>query len=269
MNYGKLSEKYKIDAEVMSITSAAGATSQQYDMQKYAQAAFIVAAEGDLTGGVTIDLMESSAATAGGSSAAGSKTGIVIGGTAATNISTASGVRDITLTMGTASTTGAYFTLAAGTVTKKFTYTTSTAAFTSGSTLQSATNLYFGSTVGSTVDTGLQLSLDSLKTQIESTLGFSGALVCSTPTTVTMRIKCGDAAAGDISLTATAVMSAAVNNAVGVFDLRADQMTSTLSKRYLSVKVSTAATSCRAAVTVIRGGGRYMPATDNKYKLSS
>ncbi len=265
----KITDKLKIDAEIISITSAAGATSLQYDMQMYGQAAFVVSAFGDLTGGITVDLMESSVATAGGSSAAGSKAGIVIGGTAATNISTASGVRDITLTMGTASTTGAYFTLGAGTVTKKFTYTTSTAAWASGSTLQTATNLYFGSTVGSTVDTGLQLSLDSLKTQIESTLGFGGTLTCSSGSTVTMQIKCADAAVGDISLSASAVMSAAVNQAAAVFNLRADQMTSTANKRYLSVKVSTASTTCRIAVNVLRDGGRYIPEADKKYKLSS
>ena len=265
----KITDRLKIDAEIISITSAAGATSQNYDMQKYGQAAFVVSVYGDLTGGITLDLMESSAATAAGSSAAGGKAGIVIGGTAATNIASGSGVREITLTMGTASTTGQYFTLSAGTVTKKFTYTTSTAAWASGSTLQSATNLYFGSTVGSTVDTGLQLSLDSLKTQIESTLGFSGSLICSTLSTVTLQVRCADSAAGSIGLSASAVMTAAVNQAAGVFNLQADQMTSTASKRYLSVKVSTASTTCRVAVDVIRDGGRYMPADDYKYKLSS
>jgi hypothetical protein len=77
-----------------------------------------------------------------------------------------------------------------------------------------------------------------------------------------------DDAVGDIGLNASAVMSAVVNNAVGAFDIKADQLTSTASKRYLGVKVSTAATSCRAAITVIRTGGRYMPPAF-KGKLSS
>jgi len=264
---GKIVEYNKIDLEVLGISSAAGATSQAYDMREYPQAAVIVNVEGSYAPGVTIDLMESSAATAVGSSAAASKAGIVIGGTAATNIAAGSGVRKMTLTMGTASTADEYFTLAAGTVTKKFTYTTSTAAWASGSTLQTATNLYFGTTVGSTVNAGIQGSLDSLKTAIESTLGFAGALVCSTPTTGTLTVEVADSAAGALGLTATAVMTALVNQAVGAFDIKADALTT--GKRYIAAKVSTASSACRAAVTVIRSAGRYLPASNVKYKLSS
>jgi len=262
----KITDRLKIDAEIISITSAAGATSQNYDMQKYGQAAFVVSAYGDLTGGITLDLMESSAATAAGSSAAGGKAGIVIGGTAATNIASGSGVREITLTMGTASTTGQYFTLSAGTVSRKFTYTTSTALH--NSSAWSATGgLYFGSTVGSTVNTGIALSLDLLKAGIESTIGFGGAIICSTPATDAIKLEVADSAAGALGLTATAVMSAVVNQACGAFDINADALSA--GKRYLSVKVSTASTTCRVAVDVIRDGGRYMPADDYKYKLSS
>jgi len=264
---GKIVEYNKIDLEVLGISSAAGATSQAYDMREYPQAAVIVNVEGSYAPGVTIDLMESSAATAVGSSAAASKAGIVIGGTAATNIAAGSGVRKMTLTMGTASTADEYFTLAAGTVTKKFTYTTSTAAWATGSTLQTATNLYFGTTVGSTVNAGIQGSLDSLKTAIESTLGFGGAVICSTPTTDAIGLEVADSAAGALGLTATAVMSALVNQAVGAFDIKADALTT--GKRYIAAKVSTASSACRAAVTVIRGGGRYLPASNVKYKLSS
>jgi len=263
---GKIVEYNKIDCEVLGISSAAGATSQAYDLREYPQAAVIVNVEGSYAPGVTIDLMESSAATAAGSSAAASKAGIVIGGTAATYI-TGGGVRKMTLTMGTASTADEYFTLTAGTVTKKFTYTTSTAAWAAGSTLQTATNQYFGSTVGSTVNAGIQGSLDSLKTAIESTLGFAGTLLCSTPTTGTLTVEVADSAAGALGLTATAVMTALVNQAVGCFDLKADALST--GKRYIAAKVSTASTACRAAVTLIRGGGRYMPAANVKYKLSS
>ncbi len=269
MNYGKLSEKLKIDSEVLSLTSAAAAVSQNYDMSKYTDAYIVVNVEGNAAGGVTIDLTESSNATAAGTTAAGSKTGIVVGGTAATNIAAGSGVRDLTLTFSSASTDGNFFTLSVGTVSKKFTYTTSTAAWASGSTLQYATNINFGTTVGSTVNTGIAGSIDSLKTGLQSTLGFgTGVLTLTTPTTDSIRIQLMDDAVGDIGLNASAVMSAVVNNAVGAFDIKADQLTSTASKRYLGVKVSTAATSCRAAITVIRTGGRYMPPAF-KGKLSS
>lgn len=266
----KLSETLKLDAEVLAITSAAGSTSRNYDMQGFDKALVAVAVEGSYIGGVTIDLMESSAATVAGTSACGSKAGIVVGGTAATNIAAGSGVRDLTLTFSSASTDTNFFTLSVGTVTKKFTYTTSTAAWATGSTLQYATNINFGSTVGSTVNTGIALSIDSLKTGLESTLGFStGVLSLSTPTTDSIRIALADAAVGDIGLSASAVMTALVNQAVGCFDIRADQLTSTANKRFISAKVSTASTACRAAVTVIRGGGRYLPASGAKYKLSS
>ena len=263
---GKIVEYNKIDCEVLGISSAAGATSQAYDLREYPQAAVIVNVEGSYAPGVTIDLMESSAATAAGSSAAASKAGIIIGGTAATYI-TDGGVRKMTLTMGTASTADEFFTLAAGTVTKKFTYTTSTAAWAAGSTLQTATNLYFGSTVGSTVNAGIQGSIDSLKAAIESTLGFAGALVCSTPTTGTLTVEVADSAAGALGLTATAVMTALVNQACGAFDIKADALST--GKRFIAAKVSTASSACRAAVCVIREGGRYLPPANVKYKLSS
>lgn len=261
---GQITEKFKIDAEILSITSAAGATSQQYDLKNWDQALVAVLVEGSYVGGVTIDLMESSAATAAGSSAAGSKAGIVIGGTAATNIA-AGGVRKMTLTCSSA-TANEYFTLSAGTVSRKFTYTTSTALH--NSSAWSATGgLYFGSTVGSTVNTGIALSLDLLKAGIESTIGFGGAIICSTPATDAIRLEIADSAAGALGLTATAVMSAVVNQACGVFDINADALSA--GKRYIAAKVSTVSTACRAAVTVIRGGGRYLPASGAKYKLSS
>lgn len=268
----KISELYKIDSEVLSITSAAGATSQQYDMQSFDKALIAVAVEGSYIGGVTVDLMESSAATAGGSSAAGSKAGIVIGATENTAVSASNGVRAMTLTYGTASTgaTGDSITLSLGTDTKTFYFSTSTANH--NSTAWTTSVFYFGSTVGSTVNTGAQLSIDVLKAAINSTKGFGNAIVCSTPATNTLKLEVRDEASGPLgfaSTGSTAFLVAMVNQAVGAFDIRADQLTSTASKRFISAKVSTASTACRAAVTVIRDGGRYLPAAGAKYKLSS
>lgn len=262
MNYGKLSEKLKIDTEVLHISSGAGSTSRNYDMQGYPQAAIAVAVEGSYIGGVTLDLMESSQATAAGTSACGSKAGITIGGTANTYVDVANGVRQLTLTYGTDSTgaTGDAITLSVGTVSKTFIFSTATANH--NATAWTSTKLYFGSTVGSTVNTGAQLSLDVLRTAIVSTIGFGNALSVSTPATNTMLLTVNDEAGGAIGFGATgstAFLVAMVNQAAGVFDIKADQMTSTASKRHLSVKVSTASTACRAAVTVIRSGGRYMP----------
>jgi len=241
-------------------------------MSKYTDAYIVVNVEGNAAGGVTIDLMESSAATAAGSSAAGSKAGIVIGATENTAVSASNGVRAMTLTYGTASTgaTGDAITLSLGTDTKTFYFSTSTANH--NSTAWTTSVFYFGSTVGSTVNTGAQLSIDVLKAAINSTKCFGNAIVCSTPATNTLKLEVRDEASGPLgfaSTGSTAFLVAMVNQAVGAFDIRADQLTSTANKRFISAKVSTASTACRAAVTVIRDGGRYLPAAGAKYKLSS
>ena len=249
-----ITEKVKIDSEVLAISSAAGSTSLNYDMADYHRAAIAVNVQGNFTT-ATLDLMQSSAATVAGSSAAGGSAGIVIGG-ASTLIPVAGGVRQMTLTMGTASTTGQYFGLSLGTVVKKFTYSTSTG------TTNVSTNSYFGSTVGSTVATGVQLSMDSLKAAINSTLAFGAAIVCSTLSTAGITLTAADAAAGaSLGLSATGVMTGVVNQAVGGFNIAADELTSTLNKRYVGVKISSASTDCNCGVSIIRTGGRYNPPT--------
>jgi len=254
-----ISEGIKVDADVFPVTSAAASTSLNYDMQHYNQALVNVCVEG--TAGfstVSIDLMETSAATVAGTSAAGGKAGIVLGG-AATLISTAGGARQITLSM--TSVTSGSFTLKTGNLSKKFTYTTSTAL--NKSTAQSSTNLYFGSTVDSTANTGMALAFDSLATAINSTLAFGPALICTTGSTGSITIQAADAVVGNLGVQTTDanLVSAAVNKASGAFNITDDQMTSTANKRYIGVKVSSASTPTRAGVTVLRSGGSYMPPT--------
>lgn len=269
-NNALISERMKVDMEVLAVTSAAASTSLNYDMQAWEQALVnvnVYAAGAGFTT-CTLDLMESSASTVAGTSAAGSKAGIVIGGPA-TNLPVAGGAREITLTM-TSCTSGAFFTLKAGAVEKKFIYTTSTVLIgTLGTSAWVSTALYFGSTVGSTVDTGLQLSLDNLKIAIASTLAFGNSLVLSTGSTVTLTIKAADAVVGNLGMSDTAnMMAASVQQAAGGFNIAADQMTSTAAKRYIGVKVSTLSTAAQAAVTVVRSGGSYLPPTYSG-KLSS
>jgi hypothetical protein len=200
--------------------------------------------------------MESSAATVAGTSAAGGKAGMVLGG-AATLISTAGGAQKITLSM--TSVTSGFFTLKTGDKSKKFTYTTSTAL--NAAAAQSATNLYFGSTIDSTANTGAALAFDSLATAINSTLAFGPSLICTTLSTGSITIQAADAAVGNLGFQTTDanIASGAVNVAVGAFNIADDQLTSTLNKRYIGVKVSSAADLTRAGVTVIRTGGSYMP----------
>lgn len=256
----KISEKVKINSEVLAPTSAAGATSLNYDMQNFDKVHIVVALDGTCGVPVTVDLMESSGATVAGTSAAGSKTGLSLGGVS-TLIPVAGGVRAIKMTPGTA-TTSESFKMAIGTGgTKTFTYTTSTASL--NSTAWASTQFYYGSTVGSTVDTGLQLTLDSLKSALASTIGFGNIFVFSTPTTASLGIKLLDSATGSIFFSNTnssVVPLCEVNQAVGGFDLSAEDLTSTASKRYIGVKVTSVSTGVgRAGVTVLRYGG-YGPA---------
>lgn len=252
----KISERFKIDAEVLAPTSAAGATSLNYDMQGFSRVFIGACLEGTCAGVVTLDLMESSGATVAGTSAAGSKTGLSLGGVS-TAIAASGGVRAIKMTPGTA-TTSETFKMAIGSGTQRaFTYTTSTANL--NATAWASTLFYYGSTVGSTVDTGLQLTLDSLKTALASTLGFGNIFSFSTPTTGTLGIKLLDAATGVIvysNTNSSVVPLVEVNQAVGGFDIQAEDLTSTLSKRYVGVKVTSVSTGVgRVGVSVLRYGG--------------
>jgi hypothetical protein len=271
-NYGKLTEKLKIDTEVITVSSAAGATSQNYDMSGYQQAAILVNVEGTFDNQITLDLMESSAATAAGSSAAGSKAGIAIGASANTYVDYGAGVRALTITMASVATgaTGDVFTLSLGTVSKTFTFSTSTAN--ANATAWTTSKLYFGTTVGATADTGIKTALEGLVAAVNSTKGFGNALVCTTPTTATLKLVVRDEAPGTIgfiSTGSTLFLIAQVNQAAGAFNIKNDQMTSTASKTNLSIKISTASSSCHCGITVIRSGGRYQPDPAAKYKVSS
>lgn len=253
----KISEKFKINAEVLAPTSAAGATSLNYDMQGFDRALLVVALDATNAAAFTVDLMESSAATVAGTSAAGGKAGLSLGGVS-TAITAAGGVRAIKMQV-TSATTSETFRMGIGAsgALRAFTYTTSTASL--NATAWASTQFYYGSTVGSTVNTGPQLSVDSLKTALASTIGFGNIFSFSSGTTDTLGVKLLDSATGCIvfSNTASSVVPAVeVLQAVGAFDIQAEDMTSTLSKRYLGIKVSSVSTGVgRAAVSVIRYGG--------------
>jgi len=263
MSNVRVTDKVKIDCEVLAITSGAGSTSQNYGMADYHKAAIVVAVEADTTATgfstVTLDLMESSAATVAGTSAAGGSAGIVIGG-AATLVPAAGGVRKMTLTM-TSATSNQYFNLSLGTVTRKFQYTTSTALNADNANV--STLSYYGSTLGSTVGTGIQLSVTRLIAAINSTVNFGADILCSTGSTDDCALQVADSADGASLgfVDSTGVMSAVINQAVGGFNIASDELTSTLNKRYVGVKISSASTACKCGVSVIRTGGRYNPPT--------
>ena len=255
----KISEKLKINSEVLGVSSGAGTTSQNYDMAQYDKGFVSFCLQGDFTT-VVVDLMQSSASTVAGTSAAAGKTGIVVGGVS-TLINSTDGVTQFTFTMSSATGSGAAsgFSLTAGTVGPKlFAYDTSTALDSTASTAWTSTLAYFGSTLGSTVNTGIQLSIDNLKTAIDHQ--FPGVFTMASGTTANLQLTLRDQSAGSIGFgTTNAFYAATVNQAVGAFDFAAEDLTSTLGKRYVSIKVATAVTSVDVGVTMVRSGARYSP----------
>lgn len=256
----KISERFKVNSEVLAPTSAAGATSLNYDMQDAFKAHLCVSVHATNAGPVVVDLMESSAATVAGTSAAGGKTGLSLGGVS-TAITNAGGVRAIKITH-SADTTSEAMRLAIGTGGfKTITYTSSTALL--NSTAWASTNFYYGSTVASSANTGGQFAMDSLKTALVSTIGFGNIFEFSTPATNVLTVKLLDSATGNIVFSNTnssVVPTVEVNQAVGGFDINAEDLTSTLSKRYVGIKVSSVTTGVgRCGVSVIRYSKNNVP----------
>ena len=257
-NHGRVSDQSKIVSDVLTVTSAAGDTCIPVDMAGCNQALFHVHAQGTFST-ITLDLVEATASTATGSSAAGGSAGIVIGGPS-TLIPVTGGVRSVILTLGTDATAGATWNMSVGGVTKSFVHTTSTALNTA--TAQTSTLLYYGSTIDSTADTGLQLAADALATALVSTNAFGSMMTASSGTTATLAISLTDDATGSIGLASTnsSVVSAVVTDAAGAFNIANDEL-STGGNRYVKVKASTASTSVKLGVTVIRTGMRFQSST--------
>jgi hypothetical protein len=257
MNHAKLTEKLKFDAEVLEASSGTAPTSLLYDMSGYQQAMIGFCVQGDFTT-VVVDLVESSVPSVAGTSAAGSKAGIVIGGVS-TLVAVTGGVRKITVSPTSASTNNEGFTLTAGTVgPKTFTLTSSTALATTASTSLTSTLAYWGSTVGSSANTGIQLAIDSLKLAVEHQ--FPGIFALSTPTTGSLGIALPHQDYAGIGFSSTyATMPIVINQAVGGFNIDADQLNSTANKRYIGIKVATAVTAVDVGVSVIRASARYGP----------
>jgi hypothetical protein len=258
-----ISEALDLQTEVVTITSAAGATSKQYDLQNHHNAYLSANIVGDgAKTPVVIDCMESSVSTAGGSSALGSKSAITVGTSVATALPESRGVKSMTLIHGTDATgaTSNPMRIGIGSDIRTFAQTTSTALL--NSSAWSATYAWFGSTVASTVNTGETLRIDSLTTVLQSTLMFGDKILkASTPTTDSVQLTLNGHATGNFFFSATGSSKAVAidswDEAVGGFNVAADELDSTANKRYVSLKISTGATSLSVGVNVVRGPGRY------------
>jgi hypothetical protein len=136
---------------------------------------------------------------------------------------------------------------------KTFTYTSSTSLL--NSSAWTSTNFYYGSTVGSSANTGGQFACDSLKLALASTKGFGNIFAFSTPATNTLQITLLDAATGGIGFgntNSSAVPTVTIQQAVGAFDIQAEDLNSTANKRWVSLKCGTNATAAKVSMTVIR-----------------
>jgi len=259
----KISESLKIDSEVIPCTSSLGATSQPYSMKEYDRV-FIAA---NLAGSFTtarVDLMQSTAATFAMTSAAAGTTGREIGGVS-TNVAATGGVRALILTMASATgtTDAVKFQLGLGTNVKTFVYTTATAQHvTTNSSAWSSTKIFFGSTIGSTMNAGLTGMVDNFIANLaNTTYGFGAKIrVRSTPTTDSVQLTVADEDDGPMMFNTTnAFYTVNITQAVAGFDVRAADFSS--GNAFVGIKVSTATTANHAAITVLRGSGRYMPRT--------
>jgi len=215
---------------------------------------------------VWVDLMETSAVSAAPTSAAGSKTGIHLGALSNTAITATAGCRAIMFNVDTGATTAEAFHFGLGTKSVLFTFS-SYATMIAPSTNYTATAAYFGagSAVESTANTAEQLLLDNLKTSLMSTrlcIGGPNVFKFTTPSTDALLIEVVNSTSGPITFSNTmsteTIVGLCAEVAVG-FDITADQLTSTLSKRFIGVKTSTTNQICQASVTVVRSKGRYIP----------
>ena len=269
----KISEHCKINLETHLSSTTAGTTSGLYEMHDYDRA-FIgvnIGIKGTIAtiSTIWVDLMESSHVTAAPTSACGGKVGIQIGTLDNTLITATAGVKSLIMKMGdnggtTCTTTGDKFTIGLGTDVATLSWSTLTANL--AATAWSATAAYFGAQgVNATANTGQNLTLDSIRTALQSTrLRFGGPEVFKFTTLdthvmliETINSRCGAFNFNNTCSTKTVVARPA-NIAAG-FEIRSDQLTSTLNKKYIGMKLSSSNQHATIGFTIIRSGGRYMP----------
>jgi len=254
INNGNISEKLKLDVDAFVASSAATSSSKKFGMADYNKAAILVSVYSVDVGTPVIDLVCSTASTSAGSTNSSVAGGITLGSSVNTAISPGRGVKQFTLTMASGATgaTGDAFTLCG----KTFVF--STTGTTSISTLNTATKLYWGSSLGSTEDGGIKGSIESLKAAIEGTGGFGGMISVTTGTTANAAIALTDSATMNElvfgSTGSTLFVTAVVNAAAGGFEIGADEI-SAQGYTHFGITISSVKTAGQAGVTVIRTGG--------------
>ena len=289
---GKLSELLKVDFEAMTASTVAGTSTNVtglYDMTNYERALlsvnFGLKAVAAITtmGSVVVDLVESSAASVAGTSACGGKVGIEIGSTINTAISATCGCFGMILQCASAlSATGATsadtFRFGLGTDIVTFTFSSMASMIEMGATNTNikSTVAYFGSgsVVGTTEALGMVALCDNLRNTLKSPqvcIGGPNVFSFTTPSSYQLGVQVINSTKGNIfysNTMSTTRFLGEQRQIAASFDIRSDQMASTLNKRFIGLKWTTAAQAVPVGFNIIRASGRYMP-DGFKGKLSS
>lgn len=244
---GNIGEHLRIDSETFNLTSAAAATSKPVSLEDYNKLCFVVGmgtAAANLNPAITV---QQSSDSTGARTTVASTT---IGSTSATRVDNA---RSAVVTMGTAAT-----------LTQRVVVNGTTFTFTTSMT---ATSGEFGSTVGATAAEGLASAMHSLATLINGTNGISG-ITATTQTTAAVLLEVDDTAATSLNLSATGGgFTVAYDSAQAIVEIDASDLST--GQKYVSLKVSTVATSVDIAISSVRSG-RHKPAiVQGTYKKSS
>lgn len=243
-------EEQKVFTDVLTVSSAAGATSQSYSMSDADRIDFIVgmgtaaAATGALP---TLNIIQSGDIGLATNTTVAGATGTL--GPSTANL--AERAKQITITITTATTGAETITLMGNTITQ------STAG---ASTITTA--LTFGSSLGATAAGGLDGRANSLSSVINAAAAFDG-ITAATISTAAVRLIMDDTSTFSSGLTAAttgANIVPAYERAQSIISVMAENLNST--SQYVALQVSSATTTVQVAVTAIKDGVRYKVPTN-------
>lgn len=247
-----LSEIYKVDIDVLGVTSAAGATSKWYDMEGYDRAMFVIAAGTFTLSAATVQIYQSA-------DVSGATNAVISGATLAMGNTTAAQFDHLSkfvITCASAATDNDAIGI------NGVTLTNSTAGATTASSL-----LGFGSSDGATGAGGTTAIANSLASKLNSSgVGLSSILIAATQNSTEVLVQLRDGAGTYLSATGHANFPITAQNQLGVLEIHADELAST--GRYISARITTATTGQKFTITCIRSG-RYNPFVQGKSRKSS
>jgi hypothetical protein len=243
-------EWQKIFNEVVTITSAAGATSLRYDMGEAYKITFAVGggtAAASTALAPTISVRQAVDEPAATSTTIASATGTLFNPATANQVQRA---KSALITMTTAATLAETIVINANNTSYTLTYSTAPSTV--------ATALTFGSTIGATAAGGLDGTVNSLSSIINaSTLG--AFITAATISTLAIRLTIDDTAintSGVNILTTGANFAPSYEKYQSIIEVLSEDMNAT--SKYAYCVISSAATTVQCAITVIKEGMRYM-----------